>query len=201
MDRPLPPEHLHSWGYSFEPAHDLLEWIRETYLKEEGEYYTDEHDHLFEARIGVVWSNCEYRKGGMLILGQAEKFFPQGNTWSKERHRSLIKSWFGWEPDFLLTFYSVWAARADHVNFSATVDHELFHCGQALDDDGERRFRRDGSRVYCINGHPVEEFPQVVRRFGVGACSPAVAELVEAARLPPLIAPASIVAACGTCRM
>ncbi len=45
--------------------------------------------------------------------------------------------------------------------------HELLHAGHAGDKEGELRFTDDGRPVFEIVGHDIEEFDEVVRRYGV----------------------------------
>jgi predicted metallopeptidase len=73
------------------------------------------------------------------------------------------------EPFFLMVVsHDVWT-RLDGAQRIALIDHELCH----ICPDGELR------------PHPVEEFPEVVRRHGV-KWRPNLEELVEAAQQAPL---------------
>jgi hypothetical protein len=50
-----------------------------------------------------------------------------------------------------------------------------------------------------MRGHDVEEFVDVVRRFGIQAAGEAATDMVIAAAQKPEIAEARLAQACGTC--
>jgi len=212
LARPAPPQallspELSSEGVlsagSFMPSPDLLNWIRTAYLDESGRLYTAEHSHLTQATIGCLWTNVENTRQARIVVGQAEipaNTYGRSGKWPAGRARQQIEEWFGDEPDFLLTFDAIYADAVDDGSFCALVDHELFHCGQALDEFGQPRFRKnDGLPVWTIRGHDVEEFAGVVRRFGLRAAGENVQEFVDAAMQRPEISTARLAQACGTC--
>lgn len=186
----------------FVPAPDLEEWIRNAYLDEEGPLYTPEHDHLRDATIGCLWTTAENRRQGRRIVGQAE--MPENtlgrlNKWLQARCWQQLREWFGYEPDFLLTFDAIHAADVDDATFASLVDHELTHCAQARDEFDMPAFYKDGRPKFAIKGHDVEEFVSVVRRFGIEAAGEQATNLVIAAAKGPEIAPVKLAQACGTC--
>ena len=64
--------------------------------------------------------------------------------------------------------------------------------------DGEPKFDRlTGGPLFAIQGHDVEEFTGVVRRYG--ATTLALREMMAAAKEKPAIADEPINIACGTC--
>jgi hypothetical protein len=201
INRPYPPAHLtDQFGPSvFEPSSEILQWMSETIIKPGSILYTADHDHLIDANIGVLLTNIPHRNKGRTVLATAEIFFSRDNAWQKGRQEYQIEQWFGSIPDFIITIYAPWAAKAEDANWCAVVEHELCHCGQKLDKFGFPKFGEDGRPKYAIVGHPVEEFPLVVKKYGLGAVSPEVAELVAAANSKPLISGASVASACGTC--
>ena len=70
-------------------------------------------------------------------------------------------------PDFLITFNTVYAAEADDATWCARCEHELYHCGQAMDRWGSPRFNPfTGLPVFCVRPHDCEEFVGVVKRYG-----------------------------------
>jgi hypothetical protein len=85
------------------------------------------------------------------------------------------------------------------MSFCATIEHELLHCAQAVDDYGSPKFTREGKPKFAIKGHDVEEFVDVVTRYGVSASSVGVKALVEAAKQKPLFNAPSISSVCGNC--
>lgn len=201
--RPLPPRHLADPLRSpagFEPAHELAQWIVATFIDQAGALHNEDHDHLESARLGVLWTNVHNSRGQRSILATAEMPTTLGGKWARARFEYQIEQWFGELPDFLLTFDAVVASEWDDVSFCALVEHELYHCAQAVTDLGNPRFRLDGTPIYALRGHDVEEFVGVVRRYGTAAQHHgALRVLIEAANAGPEIAVAQIAAACGNC--
>lgn len=203
MRRPLPPEDLVDparWTARFVPAPEVIDWLRRTFVEPGGALVNPEHAHLEHAELGVLWTSVENVSKGRLVAGTAE--MPSqggGGKWSKARAAQQMREWFGGVPDFVVTLDAVRAATLDDASFCALVEHELYHCGQALDEYGAPRFTRGGAPVFAVRGHDAEEFVGVVRRYGAGAAAGGVTELVEAANRPPEVAAAGIAGACGTC--
>lgn len=108
--------------------------------------------------------------------------------------------WFGDIPDFLVTLDACFCSGASDVEFAHLVEHELYHCAQAMDEFGNPKFNRDtGEPKFAMRGHDVEEFIGVVRRYGpVGQ---GVKDMVAAAQKPPEVAMIDIARACGTCML
>lgn len=199
--RPAPPRPLieDELTSQFAPAPDLASWLIETFVNPDGELSNEDHAHLIGASIACLWTNAPAMSKQRPIVGQAEIPTPRGNPWSRERELWQIRTWFGDVPDFLLTFDATYVARCSDATFCALVEHELYHCGQQLDQYGMPRFRRDGQPVYAIRGHDVEEFVGVVRRYGTGNAAGMTAQLVEAGRRPAMISDTQIDWACGSC--
>ena len=203
--RPYPPENLATLSEiemadRFVPAFELRDWIADTFLSEQSELFNADHAHLREAALGVLWTNCDNSRNMRSVIGQAELMPPAAmGKWQKARAAQQVEEWFGDMPDFLLTFSAPAAHGMDDASFCALVEHELYHCAQALDLFGMPKFRKDGSPVFAIKGHDVEEFVGVVARYGAKAAG--VEQMVEAARRSPLIAEASIAGVCGTCSL
>lgn len=201
LDRPMPPGEM--WEEEatgrFVPAPEVVDWIRRAILDERGPIHNPDHVHLRMARIGVLWTDLPARRQMRAIVGQAEMPQPRGSAWARARQEQQLREWFGGGVDFLITLYAPHAAAIDDASWCALVEHELYHCGQAVDRYGVPRFRRDGTPVWAIRGHDAEEFVGVVARYGPGAAAGGVADLVRAALLGPTVAPARISAACGTC--
>lgn len=199
--RPCPPATVFDPdARPFTPDPDCETWIRATFLDPDGPLHNPEHEHLRAALIGVLWTTMPASRHMMTIIGQAEVPTFQGGKWVKGRQEQQLHEWFGVLPDFVLTFDAHFAAGCDDATWCAVVEHELYHCGQAKDEFGAPKFKRNGMPVFGMRGHDVEEFVGVVRRYGVGAAAGRTRELVEAAAAPPTVAAASIAGACGTCR-
>ncbi|WP_158810450.1 putative metallopeptidase [Beijerinckia sp. L45] len=181
------------------PAHDLEEWIRATFVEDGAALYNEEHIHLLEARIGVVWCAVPLARHMLSVVGQAEIPMARGNRWAKARHDQQLVEWFGVVPDFLLTFDPMYAAAASDRAFCALVEHELYHCGQERDAYGAPKFKMDGSPKFGIRGHDVEEFVGIVRRYGASVGAGRTADFVEAALLAHDIDEPAIARVCGTC--
>lgn len=196
--RPYPPAGLgddHPEGFA--PAARFAEWILETFLSGAGPLANEEHAHLLDAHLGVLWTNAINRRQMRTILATAEIPQATGGGWKRSRHDYQLREWFDTEPDFLLTFSAPDCARLDDRAFCALVEHELYHCAQAEDAFGSPKFNREtGLPIFAMRGHDVEEFVGVVRRYGP---TPDVRALLAAADTPPLIAGAPIATACGTC--
>lgn len=209
LQRPHPPAELTDISAAFdhfEPAPEVLEWIRAAFLDSNaGPLYTTDHEHLANATIGVLWTNAENSRHGRRIVGQAECLSSSGGNkggkWQRARADQQLREWFGFPlPDFLITLDALFADDCDDASFAALVDHELYHCAQALDEFGMPKFNQQtGDPVWAIRGHDVEEFVGVVRRFGVEAAGEGATDMVIAAATAPEITPATLARACGTC--
>lgn len=199
MTRPFPPDELlASLADRFEPADDLREWIISTFIDGDGELHNPDHAHLSDVTLGVLWTNSVNQKNMRSVIGQAELMPPMAmGKWQRARAIQQIEDWFGDVPDFLLTFHADTAQIMDDASFCALIEHELYHCGQKLDNYGMPKFGADGRPSFAIRGHDVEEFVGVVARYGAKAAG--VEQMIEAANHSPLIGAASITGACGTC--
>lgn len=201
--RPYPPEDLATFSDiemadSFIPAPDVLDWLRDTFLDEGSELFNVDHAHLRDAKLGILWTNCDNSRAMRSVIGQAELMPPMAmGKWQRARAIQQVEEWFGDMPDFLITFSAPAAHGMDDASFCALVEHELYHCAQKMDQYGMPKFKEDGTPSFAIRGHDVEEFVGVVARYG--AIDPGVAAMVEVANHKPLISAASISGACGTC--
>jgi putative metallopeptidase len=185
---------------SFVPATDLWPWITRTFLDEESPLHNPTHAHLRFARVGILWTNVGNRRQMRQIIGQAEIPQAKGGKWAKARHDAQLRDWFGSVPDFVITLSAPYAAAAEPASYCALVEHELLHCAQARDAFGGLKFSREtGAPIFAIRGHDVEEFTDIVARYGAQAAGESVVAMVAAANRPPLIAAASIAGGCGTC--
>ena len=201
--RPYPPEDLATFSEiemldRFMPAPDVLDWLRDTFLDEGSELFNVDHQHLRDAKLGVLWTNCDNSRAMRSVIGQAELMPPMAmGKWQRARAIQQVEEWFGDMPDFLITFSAPAAHGMDDASFCALVEHELYHCAQKMDQYGMPKFKEDGTPSFAIRGHDVEEFVGVVARYG--AIDPSVAAMVAVANHKPLIGAASIAGACGTC--
>jgi len=184
----------------FEPASDLLEWARSTFIAETADLVNEDHAHLRVANIGMLWTNVENGRNGRRIIGQCEMGLPPAGKWSRARIELQLTQWFGHVPDFVLTFDAHYASICSDAEFCALVEHELYHAGQERDAFGAPKFRKTtGLPAFTLRGHDVEEFVGVVRRYGADAAG--VRAMVDAANQEPAIARVRIAHACGTCQL
>jgi hypothetical protein len=207
--RPVPPAALldPEAPPAFAPAPELVEWALATFVTDGAPLFNPRHQHLQEARIGCLWTNVVNVSQGRRVIGRCEIPRPPARAGKWEAARWLVqrRAWFCGDdteaelPDFELTFDARLMAEATDASFCATVEHELGHAGQARDADDELRFRRDGTPVWAIVGHTVEEHDFIVERYGSGASAAGVAAFLDAAKRGPTIAAARIAGACGTC--
>jgi hypothetical protein len=184
----------------FIPDHGLTAWLVATFIDEKASLANPDHAHLERAKLGCVWTNTPNSRGGRAIVGQCERMPPQGSMgkWQRARAVFQVERWFGFLPDFLLTFDAGYSEQCDDASWCALAEHELYHAGQEIDAFGMPKFSRStGLPVFAIKAHDVEEFVGVVRRYGAEASN--AATLIEAAKRPPELAMASIAGACGTC--
>lgn len=201
--RPLPPQAIFDpiTAPAFIPGPELSEWAKATFIRPGAPLMNRDHDHLADAEIGFLWTSVMATRHMNAIAGQAEIPRFQGSKWSKARQEQQMEAWFGLIPDFVITIDARYAAQCDDVTFCALIEHELYHCGQEIDQYGAPKFSRStGLPVYAIKGHDVEEFVGVVRRYGVGAAAGQTLALVEAAQRGPEIGKAKATAVCGSCR-
>ncbi|MET3649079.1 hypothetical protein ABIC60_003732 [Phyllobacterium ifriqiyense] len=81
MSRPLPPETITAVDArtTFEPAHELVEWARATFINEDAKLFNPDHFHLDSAALGIFWTNVSnYSRKGRHIGGQCEEGKPSG---------------------------------------------------------------------------------------------------------------------------
>lgn len=185
---------------AFRPAPDLAAWMMATFIADGAPLQNDDHQHLQEGNIGVLWTTVDNARGGRAIIGQAELGKPAGamGKWARARAEQQVLEWFGEVPDFVITIFAPYAETCSDAQFMALCEHELSHCGQECNKYGQPKFSRStGLPVFALRAHDVEEFIGVVRRYGADAAG--VRALIDAAEAGPTIAAAEIDFACGNC--
>lgn len=202
MHRPMPPvslvdlSDLSDFGIRLAPSPDLWEWIQAEILADTGSIHNEDHAHLIDADIQVMWASSSYGKQGRTVLGQAEQVMFRAGGWQKARMEQQMRDWFGDIPAYIITLAADYCAQCSDEDFCALVEHELYHIAQAKDQYGAPKFTQDGLPKLEMRGHDVEEFVGVVRRYGA---SPDVQALVDAANKPAEVGKLNISRACGTC--
>lgn len=201
LNRPRPKQNFLDEFHphiSLTPANEILEWVTEHILNEEGRLHNPDHFHLLEADIRFMWASSAFTKQGRTVLGQAEEVAMRAGGWQKARMQQQMHEWFGEVPRFIITLAGDYCSECSDLDFCALVEHELYHIAQAQDEFGAPKFNKEGQPVLTMRGHDVEEFVGVVRRYGASAD---VQELIDAASKPAEVAHLDVARACGTCLM
>jgi hypothetical protein len=201
--RPMPPTGLGNvetddW-ISFAPAPEVEEWIRTEILAEGGRLYNPDHQHLIDCSLRFLWAAGGFQRQGKNVVGTAEEVAFRCNAWQKGRQEQQMRQWFGHVPDYLITVDASYCLQCSDVDFCALVEHEMYHVAHKRDMFGAPAFTQDGLPKIGIQGHDVEEFVGVVRRYGVGDPNGAIAKLARAANSQPEVSRLSVAGACGTC--
>lgn len=145
MSRPIPPaDLLESPWLILRPAPEVWEWIQREILDTTGSIHNEEHAHLIDASVGVMWASSSFAKKGRSVLGQAEQLMIRAGGWQKARQEQQLRDWFGEEPEFLITLAADYCAQCSEAEFCALVEHELYHIAQATDQYGAPKFTREG---------------------------------------------------------
>ena len=142
----------------------------------------DELVHLKEQEpaVLILFRNFEKSKNGKLVLGSCCQPSVQGEL--KPMFEWLMVEHSGFFPDFLILLDRAFWDSADDRTREVLLFHELMHTEQATDKYGAPKFDRDtGAPVWSIRGHDLEEFNDVVRRYG--AWSGDVERFIEAESL------------------
>ncbi|MGN8104641.1 putative metallopeptidase [Pseudomonas sp. 22072] len=202
MDRPMPPaslldlSELSDFCIRLTPAPEVWEWLQTQILADTGSIHNEDHAHLLDADIQVMWASSSFAKQGRTVLGQAEQVAFRAGGWQKARMEQQMRDWFGDVPAFIITLAADYCAQCCDTDFCALVEHELYHIAHANDKYGQPAFTKEGAPKLEMRGHDVEEFVGVVRRYGA---SPYVQALVDAANSPAEVGKLNIARACGTC--
>lgn len=202
MNRPMPPEslldlsELSSLGIRLIPAPEVWEWLQAEILADTGSIHNEDHAHLIDADVRVMWASAAFTKKGRTVVGQAEQVAFRAGGWQKARMEQQMLDWFGDVPAYIITLAADYCAQCSDADFCALVEHELYHIAQATDQYGAPKFTQEGLPKLEMRGHDVEEFVGVVRRYGA---SPHVQEMVDAANNPAEVGKLNISRACGTC--
>ncbi|MFJ7312937.1 putative metallopeptidase [Pseudomonas sp. NPDC098747] len=202
MNRPMPPlsllelSDMGDFGSRVTPAPEVWKWLQTEILADTGTIHNEDHAHLLDADIRIMWASSSFEKQGRTVLGQTEQVAFRAGGWQKARMEQQMRDWFGDVPAFIITLAADYCADCSDADFCALVEHELFHIAQELDQYGAPKFTKEGAPKLCIRGHDVEEFVGVVRRYGA---SKDVQQMVEVANGSPEVSKASIARSCGTC--
>lgn len=170
----------------FEPAHEVRLWAYSWFIDEDATLFNPDHEHLQEADILFVWSSVCFKSKGYEVVGTCQLGEQTGAKGTKEFAEWQFRTMNGGKlPDFVVTLCAPYFAETSSEAVCAVVEHELYHGGQRLDKYGIPMRHRDGSPVYEIRGHDIEEHLGVVARYG--AYSPQLMKLRDSLNAPPLI--------------
>lgn len=125
-----------------------------------------EHAHLREGDASIDWlMRAEPKiKGGRHVLGTA--YMPRVNGELSELFDWMLERLLGRMPDFLIVLDLGYWETATPLQREILCYHELCHCVQKVDRYGAPRFTKEGLPVWGLRGHSVEEFTEVVARYG-----------------------------------
>ena len=71
------------------------------------------------------------------------------------------------KPFFLISVWDFAWSQFNEKQRVALVDHELCHGTVAVNAEGETKEQEDGRPVYRVRKHDVEEFREIVERYGL----------------------------------
>lgn len=195
--RPAPPATLQPINDFAPDQHGLGGWVRTMFIEPDGPLHNPRHEHLRDASIGWLWTTAEQTDRLRFVAGECQLVQPQQKKWGSARTHWQWRSWFGLAPDFVITISAPAAEVLDDWAFCALIEHELCHAAQDIGLDGEPRFDREGRPLFRVAGHDVEQFNDVVERYG--AIASGVDRMVGLANAGPIFGQAQMAAACGTC--
>lgn len=196
--RPQPPVALGP-DYGFMPAPEVLTWIREQVIDADGAIHNPDHRHLDGADLAVLWADGGFTSKMRTVIGTAEEVAFRCNAWQRGRQEQQFQEWFGRIPSYLITLDGRYSRECSDAEWCALVEHEMSHIAQARDEFGAPKFTKDGRPKLTIQGHDVEEFIGVVRRYGIGNPEGNLARLIAAGRNAPEVSRVALAGACGTC--
>lgn len=127
-----------------------------------------EHEDISNGGALIDWlfRTSEKLKAGRRVLGTCyAKPKVQGDL--SPLFDDLLTRLLGRIPDFLIVLDLAYWDEASPLQREILVHHELLHASQAKDLFGAPRFDRDGLPVWALRAHDLEEFNDVVRRYGV----------------------------------
>ena len=130
-----------------------------------------------EARIEFLFALDPVVRNGRQVLGEVHLPTVQGRL--KGVFDWLLGKLLDGTPDFLILLDFAYWDESDARMREILVFHELCHCIQKSDKDGDPRFDEDGRPVWGLIAHTVEEFSSTVRRYG--SYSEEIKEFISAA--------------------
>lgn len=80
-------------GIRLTPAPELWEWLQAEILAESASIHNENHAHLIDSDIQVMWASSSYVKQGRILLGQAEQVMFRAGGWQKARMKQQVSDW------------------------------------------------------------------------------------------------------------
>ncbi|MBJ9482446.1 putative metallopeptidase [Acinetobacter baumannii] len=206
--RPFPPQELidkadEEESIRLAPAPELMNWVISNFLTIGGPLHNPDHDHIAELIhdneefLAFAWASSACMAKKRMVLGQCEKVMFNQGGWKKARQEQQMRDWFGYVPVYLITIDASYCDQATDRDFSALIEHELYHIGVERDEDGDPLISEmTGLPKHYLAGHDVEEFVGVVKRWGADE---SVKRLIEVAKQAPFVSDVNISKCCGTC--
>lgn len=140
----------------------------------------DEFTHIKDGEpvIHFLFKTMPTVRQGRQILGTVYEPMVQGQL--RPLFDWMLSRLFDDMPDFLIVLDLDWWDSASAQEREILVFHEMCHIAQAEDKDGIPKFDREtGAPCWTLRGHDVEEFVDVVARYG--AWNDELARLIAAA--------------------
>lgn len=114
MIRPMPPLsllELSDFDVRITPAPEVWEWLQAEILADTGIIHNEDHAHLLDADIRIMWASSSFEKQGRTVLGHAEQVAFRAGGWQKARMEQQMRDWFGDVPAFIITLAAVRAVQ------------------------------------------------------------------------------------------
>lgn len=129
----------------------------------------EQHPELADAKFAIV-----FRKGwrpdtdGILVGARIKK-------------TSELDKEFD-EFDFIIQLnFELWReTKISDEQKTILMDHELCHAAPEMDRDGEQKKDDRGRRLWRLRKHPITEFPEIIKRYGLGKVTGLNAKLLAA---------------------
>ncbi len=72
----------------------MWDWLQAEILADTGRSHNEDHAHLLDADIRVMWASSSFEKQGRTVLGQAEQVAFRAGGWQKARVEQQMRDWF-----------------------------------------------------------------------------------------------------------
>jgi hypothetical protein len=118
-----------------------------------------------DPKVAVIFRTVDKIKQNRMVLGSCHIPNVQGEL--RPLFELLLTDKLGFYPDFLIVLSKPYWDVASDLHKEMLCLHEALHMGQEQDKYGTPRFNlQTGEPVFGIQGHSIEEFDQIARRYG-----------------------------------